>query len=155
MTPEDIAGDGVLLVPVPGDRVDSVLAGNVQPYAAGPGWPRDDTAVALAFRAVLGESWLIVVDGVVVGELGTKGPLDAPDGVEIGYGLAGPSRGRGIGTRAVSAFVDWLLAHAEVRRIVAHVDPDNLASSRLLQRLDFVRIGHEGGEDIYERPRPP
>jgi len=152
---EDIPGDGLVLLPVPDDRIDAILAGDLGAYVAAPGWPRDDTVAALSFRSRRGMSWLVGVDGVIVGELGTKGPLDAPGGVEIGYGLAAQSRGQGIGTRAVAALVDWLEAHDEVRRVYAHVNPDNVASSRLLLRLGFRHVGHEEGEDVYERPNPP
>ena len=146
----EIAGEGLLLVPVPADRVDAVLAGDLYPFTAGPGWPRDDTEAALSFRAVRGMTWLITVDGVVVGELGTKGPPDAAGAVEIGYGLAGPSRGRGVGTRAASLLVRWLLARDDVRRVIAHVDPVNEPSIRLLRRLGFTRTGQVGVEDVYE-----
>lgn len=156
MTTEDILGDGLRLVVIPEDRTETVLAGDLGPYTAAPGWPREDTLAALSFRGDRGGiTWLIAVDSVIVGELGTKGPLDAPGGVEIGYGLAAASRGQGIGTRAVAALVDWLRAQDEVRRVFAHVDPENTPSVRLLSRLAFVRVGHEGGEDVYELPAPP
>ena len=35
-----IDGDGLVLVPVPAERVDAVLAGDIDPYLAGPGWRR-------------------------------------------------------------------------------------------------------------------
>ena len=157
MTTDDIVGDdGLVLVEVPVERIDAVLAGELGPCTAGPGWPREDTVAAFSFRRDRGGiTWLVVVDGIVVGELGTKGPLDAPGGVEIGYGLAAPSRGRRIGTRAVRLLVDWLRAHEEVRRVFARVNPDNTPSARLLRRLDFVLVGHEGDEDVYELPAPP
>jgi RimJ/RimL family protein N-acetyltransferase len=146
-----IEGPGIVLVPVPEDRIDAVLAGELGPYVAAPGWPRDDTAAALSFRAVRGMTWLVAVDGIVVGELGTKGPPH-PDGrVEIGYGLAAPSRGRGLGTRAVGILVDWLLGRDDVRSVIAHVDPENHPSSRLLLRLGFRRAGKAGTQDAYER----
>jgi RimJ/RimL family protein N-acetyltransferase len=144
-----IEGDGLVLVPVAADRVDAVLAGELGPYTAGPGWPRDDTAAALSFRAVRGMTWLIAVDGIVVGELGTKGPPDAAGWVEIGYGLAAPSRRLGIGTRAVTALVEWLLARDDVLAVTAHVDPVNTPSVRLLDRLGFRRVGAAGDEDVY------
>jgi RimJ/RimL family protein N-acetyltransferase len=151
MTTEEIAGDGLVLIPVPDDRIDAILAGDLGTYTAAPGWPRDDTVAALSFRSRRGLSWLIAVDGVIVGELGTKGPLDAADGVEIGYGLAAPSRGQGIGTRAVSALVDWLRAQDEVRRVLARVSTSNEPSRRLLERLGFSAEGDvtDQGEQGY------
>ena len=146
-----IVGDGVVLVPVPAEGVEAVLAGDLGAYVAGPGWPRDDTAVALAFRAVKGMTWLIAVDGIIVGELGTKGPPDAAGEVEIGYGLAAPSRRRGIGTRAVTALVGWLLAQDDIQGVTAHVDPANTPSVRLLARVGFRHVGTVGVEDVYRR----
>ena len=155
MTPEDIHGDGLVLVSVAADRVDAILAGDLPGYTAGRGWPHDDTPAALSFRAARGATWLITADGVIVGDIGTKGPPD-PDGrVEIGYGLAGPSRGQGLGTRATGVLVDWLLARDDVRTVIAHVDPANTPSVRLLERLGFVRVAAEGDEDRYERSGPP
>lgn len=146
-----IEGPGIVLVPVPADRVEAVLAGDLGPYVAGAGWPRDDTAAALSFRAVRGMTWLVAEDGIVVGELGTKGPPDEQGRVEIGYGLAAPSRGRGLGTRAVSILVDWLLARDDVQCVIAHVNPENTPSARLLLRLGFHRAGTAGDEDVYAR----
>ena len=146
-----IEGPGVVLTPVPADRVDAVLGGELGELVAGPGWPRDDTAAALSFRAVRGMTWLITVDGIVVGELGTKGPPDGSGRVEIGYGLAAPSRGRGLGTVAVATLVDWLLARDDVHAVTAHVDPSNTPSVRLLRRLGFQRVAMGGNEDVYQR----
>lgn len=155
MLAEEIAGDGLVLVPVAPDRVDAILAGELGRYTAGRGWPHDDTADALSFRAGRGMTWLIAVDGIVLGELGTKGQPDDTGTVEIGYGLAAPSRGKGVGTRAVRVLVDWLLARDDVRRVIAHVEPVNEPSARLLRRLGFVHMGNERGEDVYELQPPP
>ena len=155
MLAEEIAGDGLVLGPAAPDRVDAILAGELGRYTAGRGWPHDDTADALSFRAGRGMTWLIAVDGIVLGELGTKGQPDDNGTVEIGYGLAAPSRGKGVGTRAVRVLVDWLLARDDVRRVIAHVEPVNEPSARLLRRLGFVHMGNERGEDVYELQSPP
>jgi RimJ/RimL family protein N-acetyltransferase len=154
---EEIAVDDVLLVPVAAERVADILAGDLDGRHAGRGWPHADTPQGLAFAAEFGGlTWLIVDgDGAVVGELGTKAPPDAAGRVEIGYGLAGPSRGRRLGTRSVAAMVDWLRARPEVSVIEARVDPTNTPSVSLLRRLGFVLAGHERGEDAYELAAPP
>lgn len=146
-----IDGSGVVLVPVAADRVDAVLAGDIAPYVAGPGWPHNDTPAALSFRAVQGMTWLITLDGIVVGDVGTKGPPDVDGRVEIGYGLAVPSRGQGLGTRAVGVLVDWLLARDDVCLVMAHVNPANVPSARLLLRLGFRQVAKAGDEDVYAR----
>jgi RimJ/RimL family protein N-acetyltransferase len=142
-------GDGVALLPVTGDTLDHVLAHDLRGYPIGAGWPTAETPFAVGFRAEGGLTWLVVDDGGhVVGELGTKAPPDADGRVEIGYGLAGPARGRGLGTRAVATLVDWLVDQPDVTTLVAHVAVDNRPSQRLLERLGFQP---EPGADPAER----
>src|SRR3954447_10018803 len=106
-----------------------------------PGWPHSDTAAGLAYADGGAWTWLIVDDdGRIAGECGVKGPPTAAGEVEIGYGLAGPSRGRGLGTRAVAALVEELRARPGVRRIDAHVVADNLPSRRVLERAGFTLV---------------
>ena len=118
--------------------------------ATAPGWPHADTEAALGFAAAGAWTWLIVDDdGRVAGECGVKGP-PGPDGVvEIGYGLAGPSRGRGLGGRAVAALLDELRRRAGVQGVEARVMADNLASRRLLERLGFGAVDVDGAEVVY------
>ena len=84
------------------------------------------------------EAWLILEDGVVVGDAGTHGPPDEAGDVEIGYGLAEPSRGRGLSSEFVPALAQTLLARPEVRRVVAReVLASNAPSRRALERAGF------------------
>jgi ribosomal-protein-alanine N-acetyltransferase len=117
-----------------------------------PGWPHADTAAALSFAGFGAWTWLIVDDHErIAGECGVKG-LPGPDGtVEIGYGLAGPSRGRGLGGRAVAALVAELAGQDGVRRLEARVAVDNLPSRRLLERLRFEAVDVDDGEVHYTR----
>ena len=115
------------------------------PYA--PGWPHADTAAGLAYaEATDGRpgawSWLVIDDdGRIAGECGVKG-APGPDGlVEIGYGLAGPSRGHGLGSRAVADLVEWLAALPEVRAIEAEIHVSNVPSRRIVERLGFIPDG--------------
>jgi len=106
-----------------------------------PGWPHADTPAGLAYADRGAWTWLIVDDdGRIAGECGVKGAPGAAGQVEIGYGLAGPSRGRGLGTRAVAALVEELRARPGVRRIEAQVVADNLASRRVLERAGFTLV---------------
>ena len=112
--------------------------GILPPLATAPGWPHADTASGLSFAEHAAWTWLVVDDDErIAGECGVKGPPDAAGEVEIGYGLAGPSRGRGLGTRAVAALLEELDARG-VHAVVAEVDRDNLPSRRLLERLGFT-----------------
>ena len=149
--PEIIRGDGVTLLPVPPGASLDALAQLTGGRAAGRGWPHPDTGAGLAFSESGGWTWLILdADGAVVGECGTKTPPWAGS-VEIGYGLAAPSRGHGLGTRAVRALTTWLAARPDVHRVEAYVATDNLASRRLLERLGFAIDRLDGEEVVYAR----
>jgi RimJ/RimL family protein N-acetyltransferase len=149
--PPLLRGEDVTLLPVPAgadlDALDRLTGGR----PVGRGWPHADTAAGLAFAAAGAWSWLIVDgDGCIVGECGTKtAPQDGA--VEIGYGLASPSRGAGLGARAVATLVSWLAARPDVETVIAHVAVDNLASARLLERLGFTARGEAVGELEYVR----
>ena len=116
-----------------------------------PGWPHDDTAPGLAFAAGGAWTWLILDDdGRIAGECGVKALPDADGTVEIGYGLAAPSRGRGLGTRAVAALLDELTQREGVRVVEADVAVGNVASRRILERLRFTVV-ETGGRDVRYR----
>lgn len=156
--PERITGDGVTLRRVPAGAGEAVLRGDFGAVVGGsaltaaPGWPHEDSVHALTGGA--GVTWLVEQDGRVVGEAGTKAAPDPSGAVEIGYGLAGASRGRGVGSRAVAALVDALLAQPDVRAVVAEVEAGNEPSHRLLRRLGFAAVGTAGGHVRYRRTTP-
>ena len=87
-------------------------------------------------------STLITLDGVVIGDCGTTGPVGGDGTVEIGYGLAKPYRGRGYGGAAVRALSHWLVRQPGVREVVATVDAGNVASRRALERAGFKADSH-------------
>jgi RimJ/RimL family protein N-acetyltransferase len=134
----------VALVPCPVATARAVVAGDLTGLVAGRGWPHADTYDALRPYAEHGSDdvpgpFLVVLDsGEVVGDCGWYGPPGDTGEVEIGYGLAAPYRGRGIGTAAVTALVDWVTAQPGVRRVVAETGATNTASRRLLERLGFA-----------------
>jgi ribonuclease D len=123
---------------------DALLRGELGGLEAAPGWPHDDTAPAMGFLDSGGLVVLIIDDeGRIAGECGIK-TAPGPDGVvEIGYGLAAPSRGKGLGSAAVAALVAWLAARPDVRVIEAEVHVGNVASWRVLERLGFTATGAE------------
>jgi RimJ/RimL family protein N-acetyltransferase len=55
----------------------------------------------------------------------------------IGYTLDAAEQGKGLATEAVGALVDRLFDRTGVHRIAATLDPANVASARLLERLGF------------------
>lgn len=85
--------------------------------------------------------WLVMADdGLVVGGVGFHGDPDEHGRAEIGYGIAAPFRGKGIATAAVVQ-LRALPSLPGVTALVAHTDPDNPASQRVLERNGFVRDG--------------
>ncbi len=91
---------------------------------------------------VRGEWLQIALDhhGVLVGDVACQ--LDADGQVAtIGYTLAAAHQHRGFAVEAVGALVARLFGDLGVHRVVANLDPRNLASVRLLESLGFEREG--------------
>lgn len=81
----------------------------------------------------------ILLDDRFVGDLAVHLGRDGAVAM-VGYSLRHEWWGKGIAREAVGALVDALFARG-VRRIVATLDPENVASMRVLEHLGFV---HEG-----------
>lgn len=112
-------------------------------------WPHADTFDALRPLAQHPEdtgpgTFLVLLDGQVVGDCGWFGPPDADGEVEIGYGLAPSVRRRGLGTETVKALLAWVRSQGATR-VRAEVLPGNEASLRLLRRLGFDLAGEHAG----------
>jgi RimJ/RimL family protein N-acetyltransferase len=139
------------LVPVTLEVARAAVAGDAVPVPHAPDWPHEDTADALRPLAEHPEhtgegTFLVLADGVVVGDCGWFGPPQ--DGVvDIGYGLARSARGRGIGGAAVTLLLAWVTDEG-ARQVRAEVRPDNGPSLRLLARLGFVDAGEHAGHRV-------
>lgn len=72
---------------------------------------------------------------LLIGDLGVHFPADAPDQAEIGFTLAPARQGRGLATEAVGAVLNHLFVSVRKHKIFASVDPNNLSSIKLLQRI--------------------
>jgi RimJ/RimL family protein N-acetyltransferase len=131
--------------------VDAALA----PRTRVADWPHEDTPDALRGLADYPEqtgegTFLVLRDGVVVGDVGWFGPPDEDGECEIGYGLAPSVRRQGVATAAVQLLVDWVLAQG-ARSVRAEVLPDNAASLALLARLGFADLGERAGHRVLVR----
>ncbi|HYC26395.1 MAG TPA: GNAT family protein [Nitrososphaerales archaeon] len=62
-------------------------------------------------------------------------------GLEIGYAMAPEERGKGYTTDAVNLLLDYSFLTSPVTRIQAHVEVENLASQRILEKTGFTREG--------------
>ena len=88
----------------------------------------------------------------LVGAGGYFGPPSADGTVEIGYSIVDETRGEGYGTELAQALTDRALRHPGVRRVIAHVAADNVASHKVLKRAGFrfAAVG-TSGKQRYER----
>ncbi|WP_202840418.1 GNAT family N-acetyltransferase [Luteimonas saliphila] len=69
-----------------------------------------------------------------VGQMGPWQPFGWP-GTEIGYAFHRDAWGRGYATESAVAAIDWAFAQLGWDEIIHCIDPDNLASQQVAQRL--------------------
>jgi RimJ/RimL family protein N-acetyltransferase len=103
--------------------------------------------LALVESATLADPWVhgfaLVrrTDNAVIGNCGFKGP-PSPDGVvEIAYGVAPDYQGKGYATEAAQALVTYALNISTVSVVRAHTLPEPNASTRVLTKCGFRRVG--------------
>jgi len=91
--------------------------------------------------------FLIVSGNAVLGSCRFRA-APAEGSVEIGYEVASSQRGRGVARQAVGRLLQIATSSGQVKRVVARIAPENIASSRLVARLGFVRsdtlVDHDG-----------
>lgn len=79
----------------------------------------------------------VELDGELIGDVVCH--LDERSAIaEIGYTLRGEFHGHGYATEAAGALVDHILATTPAHRIEASLDPENVASMRVLEALGLV-----------------
>ncbi len=122
----------------------------VEVYQAG--WPESEEACASFARLNCsrpsfqpGEYTQLAIvrqeDGLLIGDMGiliSEGGLQA----ELGFTLAPSYQGQGFGTEAVEAILGHLFEQRGIHRAYGSVDPNNLPSIRLMERLGFRREAH-------------
>lgn len=69
---------------------------------------------------------------------------------EIGYELLPAFWGRGIMTEALRAILAFGFESMDLHRVTAQIDPENLASARVLERLGFTREGQHRQNWYYD-----
>lgn len=88
---------------------------------------------------------------------GYFGPPDAEGTVEIGYSAAPEWRAQGYTTELVQALTARALTAPAVRRVVAEVHEENVASLTVLRRCGFHRVGlgRDPGHHRYQHGAAP
>ena len=152
MIPDELVTARLLLRPFNADDASAVL----DYWQSDPSWERYNASVPEDFRLADAEkfvadvcsrnrsrapSWALVYLGRVMGVVSLT--LEQDDKIAvIGYGVHGDVRGQGLSVEAVSAVIDQAFEHyAELEKIRAHTDAENLPSMRVLEKLGFL---HEG-----------
>lgn len=134
------------------------------------GTPQD--AQAVWFRllryagmwALLGYGMWVIEDRESGAFLGEAGLLSAERGLpelagvpEAGWVLGPQAWGRGIATEAMSAVLEWADVHAHAPSIRCIVEPDNLPSIKVAEKLGFSALVDTlyGGKPtrVFDRPR--
>jgi ribosomal-protein-alanine N-acetyltransferase len=77
----------------------------------------------------------------VIGMCGFKGPPGADGVVEIAYGIVPAYRGKGFATEAAQALMSYAFASGRVRVVRAHTLPELNASTTVLAKCGFKRVG--------------
>ena len=108
----------------------------------------------LSSEANVPDTWhqLAIVEkesGKMIGDVGLHflGPENWQ--VEIGYTLSLPFQKKGYATEALRKVIDFLLNDLKKHRIIASIDPANVDSIRLVERLGFRKEAHFI-ESIYQ-----
>lgn len=165
MTTADPAEPRLRLERVGLARARALVAGDYSGIDPAPGWPHDDTMDGMRMEAAHAETdeqtgflAILVETGQVIGEAGWKGGPDLDGVAEIGYGIAAPSRGQGLGTELVGRLTAWVHAQPGVTQVVAEVLPGNLPSLRALERNGFTLMEPPAGTTstvrLIYRPQP-
>jgi RimJ/RimL family protein N-acetyltransferase len=158
---EPIVGRRLVLEPASRELVLAFLAGDFSAVRPGSGWPVPETTPGsppwrVSIKHDVEVNWLVVLEGLVIGDCFTHGGADDEGDIEIGYALAEPYRRLGYGTELVAALSQWLFEHEGIERVVArNVDVENVASRRTLERVGFMleREGENLVSYALERPR--
>lgn len=79
-------------------------------------------------------------DGRLLGRVGLWEPEGWP-GIEVGWTLARPVWGHGYAQEAARAAMTWGWTELGLERLISLIDPENLRSIRVAQRLGMQRDG--------------
>jgi RimJ/RimL family protein N-acetyltransferase len=78
---------------------------------------------------------------VRIGRCGFKAPPDAEGAVEIAYGIEPEQQGKGFATEAAAALSQYAYGTGLVRLVYAHTLPQPNASTHVLTKCGFTKVG--------------
>jgi [ribosomal protein S5]-alanine N-acetyltransferase len=75
--------------------------------------------------------------------------LDDDGSVEIGYNLLEEFWSKGYGFEIAKTLMDFLILKTEKRNIYALVEPENIGSVKIVEKLGLKKTGEKSGEKTY------
>jgi ribosomal-protein-alanine N-acetyltransferase len=79
--------------------------------------------------------------GIVIGSCGFHNKVSHHFRTEIGFELSKEQWGKGIAHEAVEAIICYGYEHMKIQRIEALIEPPNISSQKLVEKLGFIREG--------------
>ncbi len=81
---------------------------------------------------------------VLIGDIGVHFLMSDPENkqVEIGYTLDMEFRGKGYASEALKIIINYVISTLNKHRIIASIDPLNVDSIKLVERLGFRKEAH-------------
>jgi RimJ/RimL family protein N-acetyltransferase len=109
----------------------------------GEAW--NETVWLVGHWQLLGYGMFVVEERATGAFLGRVGPLNPPwwPALEMAWSLAPAARGKGYATEAARAATGWAFGALGLARIVSIIDPRNLASQAVAERLGQRRTSEQ------------
>jgi RimJ/RimL family protein N-acetyltransferase len=80
-------------------------------------------------------------DNMLIGMGGFPGPPDSEGVAEIAYGIAPSYQAKGYATEVARALIEFASRDTNVRTVCAHTLAETNASTRVLEKCGFVKVG--------------
>ena len=77
----------------------------------------------------------------MIGDLCIVGEPNEEGEIEIGYGTYDEFQGKGFMTEIVGGIIEWTKTQQVVKSIIASTDKTNIASFKVLEKNNFIKIG--------------
>lgn len=100
--------------------------------------------------------WLIILqeEEMIIGGIGASGLHPGKGDTEIGYFIDHRYEGNGFATEAVSSFTNWLFTDPSLISINAETPVNHIASQRVLQKNEFLKLREDDELVYWSRYRP-
>jgi len=85
--------------------------------------------------------WLIQAGQTPVGDISLRNINHRMLTAELGYGIASEARGNGYATEAVPLVTQRAFSESPLRKLIAYVHEDNVASRRVLEKAGYTAEG--------------